>query len=437
MILVGNQRGGAKDLARHLLKEENEHVEVHELRGFASDNLQGALNEAYAVSRGTRCKQFLFSLSLNSPPHEEVRTEDFESAIAQAESKLGLTGQPRAIVFHEKEGRRHAHAVWSRIKAEEMKAVQLSHSKLKLMDVSRELFLEHEWKMPRGLTDRSQRDPKNFTHEQWQQAKRIGKDPRALKTALEDAWVLSDSKTAFKNALEERGYKLARGDRRGFVAVDYRGEVYAIRKWAGVRTKNIRERLGDESTLQSVDQAKAQFAREMLNTLGRFQTELDEKQQKKNAEFERSRLEMIARQRLERETLRQNTEQRRLLENQERQARFRSGLKGLWDRLNGERKRIAEQNQREAQASLRRNRTERDRLIFRQLEERRSLSKSQVREHETLAQQKQEIHSNAQVYKDMQTPPREERRQRFKEQRRTKDTPRPRRARGLTREPGG
>ena len=38
MILVGNQRGRAKNLAQHLLKEENEHVEVHELRGFASEN---------------------------------------------------------------------------------------------------------------------------------------------------------------------------------------------------------------------------------------------------------------------------------------------------------------------------------------------------------------------------------------------------------------
>lgn len=62
MILVGNQRGGAKDLALHLLKQENEHVEVHEVRGFASNNLMAALNEAHAISRATRCKQFLFSL---------------------------------------------------------------------------------------------------------------------------------------------------------------------------------------------------------------------------------------------------------------------------------------------------------------------------------------------------------------------------------------
>jgi hypothetical protein len=52
MILKGSQRGGAKQLAYHLLKtEENEHVEVHEVRGFMSDDLHGALKEIHAVSQ--------------------------------------------------------------------------------------------------------------------------------------------------------------------------------------------------------------------------------------------------------------------------------------------------------------------------------------------------------------------------------------------------
>ena len=118
MILVGNQRGGARDLAQHLMKPENERVEVAELRGFIADNLDGAFQESYAISRGTKCKQFLFSLSLNPPKDAEVSEDDFRRAINQAEQKLGLAGQPRAIVFHDKRGddgklRRHAHAVWS------------------------------------------------------------------------------------------------------------------------------------------------------------------------------------------------------------------------------------------------------------------------------------------------------------------------------------
>ncbi len=176
MILVGNQRGGAKGLALHLMKEENDHVDVHELRGFASDDLMGALTEAYAISRGAKCRQFLYSLSLNPPKQEQVGTEAFESAIERAEERMGLSGQPRAIVFHEKEGRRHAHVVWSRIRADEMKAVQLSFTKRKLNALARELYIKHGWQMPHGLVDPSQRDPRNFTLAEWQQAKRVGKD---------------------------------------------------------------------------------------------------------------------------------------------------------------------------------------------------------------------------------------------------------------------
>ena len=68
MILTGSQRGGAKALGDHLLKTtENEHVEVHEVRGFLASDLLGALREAEATAKGTRCKQFMFSVSLNPP----------------------------------------------------------------------------------------------------------------------------------------------------------------------------------------------------------------------------------------------------------------------------------------------------------------------------------------------------------------------------------
>jgi len=132
-------------------------------------------------------------LSLNPAPQENVSTADFEKAIEKAEEKLGLTNQPRAIVFHEKEGRRHYYAVWSHIDATEMRAIALSFSKLKLMEVSKELFLQHGWTMPCGMTKLQERDPRNFTLAEWQQAKRTGKDPRAIKQVFQECWATSDS----------------------------------------------------------------------------------------------------------------------------------------------------------------------------------------------------------------------------------------------------
>lgn len=313
-------------MAEHLLKEENDLVRVHDIRGFASSGLQEALTEAYAVSRGTRCKQFLFSLSLNPPKDVEVPTEAFESAIERVEGKLGLAGQPRAIVFHEKEGRRHAHAVWSRIKADEMKAVQMSYSGEKLMDVSRDLHREHGWTMPKGLVERSERDPRNFTLDEWQQSKRNGVDPRDIKTCIQNAWAMSDSKAALSHALEERGYRLAKGDRRGYVAIDYRGEVYSSPKYAGVKTKEVRDRLGDPSDLPSVEQAKSAWASDMLKKAQDLQRELDHRREEERKSLAAKRADLVTRQRAERAAQEQAHCARQDTEARARQERFRSGL---------------------------------------------------------------------------------------------------------------
>jgi hypothetical protein len=255
MILVGNQRGGGKDLARHLMKAENERVELHDLRGFASDTLQGAFQESYALSRNTRCTQHLFSLSLNPPPEEDVSKEVFEDAITRIEEKLGLSGQPRAIVFHEKNGRRHAHAVWCRIDAENMKAVPLPFTHQKLQGIARELYVENGWRMPLGFVDQSYTNPANYSLEEWQQAKRAGQNPEQTKILFQDAWAISDSREGFANALKERGFVLARGDRRGFVAVDHQGEAYAVSRWVGLKAKEVAARLGDPSGLPNVEEA--------------------------------------------------------------------------------------------------------------------------------------------------------------------------------------
>ncbi len=101
MILHGNARGGASDLARHLLRDdENDHVRVLQVQGFASDEVGDAFQEIQAIASGTRCKKYLFSLSLSPPENAGVSEEQFYEAVDRAEAALGLTGQPRVIVLH-------------------------------------------------------------------------------------------------------------------------------------------------------------------------------------------------------------------------------------------------------------------------------------------------------------------------------------------------
>lgn len=382
MILDGNQRGGARDLALHLMKPENEHIEVHEIRGFMDDTIMGALREAEAVSRGTKCRQFLYSLSLSPPETERVPVAAFEDAIERIEAKLGLTGHARVVVFHEKQGRRHAHCVWSRINADTMKAVRMSHDRPKLGDISRQLYIEHGWRMPEGLIDPALRNPLNFDRKEWFQAKRAGKDPRDIKAAFHQCWAASDSGKAFRQALEQRGYYLARGDRRSVVAIDIHGGVYAVARWTGLKTREVVKRIGDPDALPSLRDAQNQLVGRVKEKLTGFLAIVADEFARAAQTLEGRRLAMVDAHRTARHHQQALHDARRNTEVRERAARLRTGLLGLWDRITGQRGRTLQENEAEAAACGARDAREKQSLIDRQLEERQRLQDEIRRERQ-------------------------------------------------------
>jgi hypothetical protein len=403
MILKASQRGGAKQLGLHLLKTtENERVEIHEVRGFISDDVMDAMHEAYAVSRGTKCRQFLFSVSLNPPETENVRVEVFEQALAKIEERNGLTDQPRIVVFHEKEGRRHAHAVWSRIDAETMTAKPLPHFKLKLRDVSKELYIENGWKMPRGFIDQKQRDPRNFTLDEWQQAKRHGHNAKDMKALMQECWAVSDSRQAFSSALQERGLYLSRGDRRGHVAVTTDGEVFAIARLIDKPTKEVSARLGNPDQLLSVEQTRAHIAANITPKIKSFIAEAKADFAARMKPVEQERLRMKALHDAERAKLDHGQAERLKADTQARAERLRKGLGGLWDRLTGEHAKVKAQNEMEAYWSLQRDRAQRDALVSAQLRERQALQQKIIKLRQEQAQQLRELHRDLHRYGELQ-----------------------------------
>ena len=276
MILKGSQRGGGKQMAIHLLNAElNEHVNVHEVRGFIASDVLGALNEAYAVSKGTQCKQFMYSLSLNPPQDQKVPISVFENALERIEKKLGLEGQPRVLVFHEKEGRRHAHCVWSRIDIERMKAINMSHDHRKLNSISKSLYLEHRWDMPKGFQDRNHKNPLNYTRAEWQQAARIGRRPSDIKKDMQECWAISDNKLSFETAMKEYGYYIAKGDKRGHIAVDIHGEVYSLSRQLKIKKDDLNNLLGKPETLPSVSQVKSKISGRLSQLFKNYSNELN------------------------------------------------------------------------------------------------------------------------------------------------------------------
>jgi hypothetical protein len=365
MILKGSQRGHGSDLATHLSNEfDNEGIEFMEVRGTVADDLHGFMVEIEAIAAGTKCTQPFFALSIN--PSEAMSREEYARAVDAIEDKLGLSGQPRAIVMHEKmdaDGitREHAHVVWSRIDASSMRAVPMSFFKAKLCDMACKLAREFGHDLPPGL-------------EAWEKGQRLDKDKLedtlADKAALErtamsaeerarivtDAYDFSDSPAAFRAALEEHGLLLAKGDRRAFVIVDSAGQVHSLsRHVKGVKSKEIARKLEglDVSALPSVEQAKAEVkarldaraerlrekareqADEVQNELRRYESQLREKLR---------RLHETRREKLAAETramkARQGEEKMLLIAaHMEQQARFsfkvRRGVMGLIERVPG------------------------------------------------------------------------------------------------------
>ena len=282
-----------------------------------------------------------------------------------------------------------------------MKAVPLPFYGKRLNALAKDLFLEHGWDLPEGFRDRACRDPRTFTLGDWQQAKRAEKDPRDVKRVFQEAWAVSDTGAAFAHALEEKGYFLARGDRRGFVALDVEGEVYAVARWTGQKTRDVRAKLGDGADLRSVADTKAHIAATMRPVMSAWQKQLAEKKRRLNARQETARHHLAAEQRAARAGQKTRMDARRTAEARARQARFRRGLSGLWDRLRGDQKRIRRENEQEAWAALKRDREETDALILQHLAARRALKQDQARDRARLNDQRRDLIRDRKQFNEM------------------------------------
>ncbi|MEP0177630.1 MAG: relaxase/mobilization nuclease domain-containing protein [Paraglaciecola sp.] len=374
MIIKASQRANGNELARHLLNEvENEFVIVHKVSGFMANNLPDAFRESYLFSQATKCKQHLFSVSYSPPVGEEVTTEQFEEAISQSADIMGLKNQPYVIVFHEKNARRHAHAVWCRIDPENMKAVHLPYYKNKMAELSKSLYLKHNWQLPKGHLAQAKRNPLNFSPSEWQQAKRLDIDPRIMKQALQNCWHNAKNKQAFETALSNHGYRLAQGDRRSYVAVDWRGEVLSLSRWLKVKKRELKMQVGNYEYLPTIETVKANIDKQLTQNVEQFDKQIRRFYKGRFTPLINAKENMITRHNTQREDLSKKQEQRQKLEQSRRLSNHAKGWRGIWNHVTGRYKHIEKQNQQEALVSHKRDQEMRNHLIFKQISERHKL----------------------------------------------------------------
>jgi hypothetical protein len=263
MIIKGKSRSGPAALAAHLGNaEKNERVTLLEVRGTVAQDLRGALIEMDACAIGTRCTKPLYHAAISPEPPHRLTNEQIMESVDALEKRLGLEGHARLVVLHIKDGREHIHPVWSRIDTDHMRSVSDSHNYRKHEEVARDLERRFGHERVQGAhaerdgVDRPDRTP---SRAELRQEERTGITGKEVKQDVTAAFRASDGPDAFKAALEDRGYILAKGDRCDFVVVDRAGGIHSLaRRIDSVKAAELREFMKplDRESLPSAERAK-------------------------------------------------------------------------------------------------------------------------------------------------------------------------------------
>jgi hypothetical protein len=259
-----------------------------------------------AVASGApRVQNFFYVADINPRGNERLTPEQWAEAIDRLEHNLGLDGQPRFVVEHEKDdGRVHRHVVWLRVDINTMKAISDSLTARIHERTARELEeafgLAHtDSVLVPGREPGRTRTPEDYAMFRAQDG---GLDPRTVTAEVTELWQSADSGKAFAAALAAHGYTLARGDRRDFVIIDPAGDEHSLaRRISGARAADVRSRMVDvdRDSLPSVAEAKELWREvvehaEMLARTGGLGQAVEAQQPEEEPEPERREREIIA-----------------------------------------------------------------------------------------------------------------------------------------------
>ncbi|PHR93694.1 MAG: hypothetical protein COA69_03410 [Robiginitomaculum sp.] len=268
MILSGSSRSGALDLALHLSNSvDNERVVISELRQSASGSIYGAFREWEVIADNTNCKKSFYSLSISPDPSQRDWTDkEWQYALDHIENKLGLFGQPRAVVFHEKIGesdgelRKHCHVVWSRINGRTLKAIHMGNDYYHLRTCTKELAKVFDLQ----IYYKTGKDKIEARKQSYDLGKSQGKNrdldsAEARKNLITKLWHEHSDAKVLTATMSEQGYIIAQGNRRAFVVVDRDSQIHSLaRQIDGVKTKQVKQRLGLPESYPSIEEAKDQ-----------------------------------------------------------------------------------------------------------------------------------------------------------------------------------
>lgn len=291
MIIKSSQRAAHMELAAHLVKTNDidgtpQKVAISGSRDLVSnDNVREALRDMQVLAMTSkRCQKDLYHISMS--PSESMDDEAWNLAWQSYEAEFGLSHLPYIEVTHFKEGDRppHRHRVYERVDVDTGRALQLSHTRIRNEKVARiiEFDLGHpltigkhnrtvmaqleederveiaQW-MKDGSADQKDRPAANQNHSEAQMERRTGLTTKQVKADLLECFAEAVDGRSFQKSIGERGYVLAKGERRDYVIIDIAGGIHSPRRRLGVKAKVLSEQWADldKDNLLSVKEAQA------------------------------------------------------------------------------------------------------------------------------------------------------------------------------------
>ena len=272
MIVKGRARSGPEQLAAYLLRVgDGERATILD-RGLHGDDLHTEFLLFHTLGDAGRTDKTLYHAQIcpEAKYGRKMTPEEWLHSVEMLAEDMGMAHHPRRVVLHDGGDKPHVHVVFQRADPETLKMWELWQNykkhELASLRMSKEFGMEI---VPGKHAKRDRKKQPEFpraesTQADHQQAKRTGMSFEERKAQIAGIRKGCDDAQAFKNALEEAGYILAKGDTRGFVLVDGDGEVYSLSKHlAGdIKGKAYKAFMApiDQASLPTVDQATEQHA---------------------------------------------------------------------------------------------------------------------------------------------------------------------------------
>lgn len=245
MIAKGKARSGPGQLAAYLLRTTNGERPTVLYLEYGNDDLKMALIEWDSIGELTNGKHTLYHAQISPEAKYEMTPAQWGQAAAILVEELGMKGHPYAVILHAGGDKPHIHVVIMRTDMETMTLWDDSFNYVKHERASQRMEITFNHAPVPGKHGKRNREAQpefprsQLNHSQGQEEKRTGLKIEDRKAEITGLHAGAADGPAFKAALEEAGYRLARGDR-GYVVVDRAGGHSVLsRNIEGFKKKDV------------------------------------------------------------------------------------------------------------------------------------------------------------------------------------------------------